>query len=192
MGATGDKIVSEYASRYGLAGSLGEIFSAANQTGVTFTVGLSTTYTGFVLINPVGSGKNAEVIYANCALSIAATVPGPVGLIGGGSAAGVTAYTAISTALWGTTKLDNNAATNGSVCAVAAAGITLVGAPRYMAWLGLIGTGATTVPLMVPGITQEWAGSYNVGPGGYLAFGSNVAVATCLCSFMWRETFIQA
>lgn len=191
-GQTGDQVVSEYSPKNALAGNAGEIFCAGNQTGVTFTVGLATTYTGFILINPVGSGKNAEVLYANATLSIAASVPGPIGLIGGGSAAGVTAFTAIATSLWGTTRLDSNAATNNSVCSVAAAGITLVGSPRYVAWLALAGTVATTSIGLAPGISQEWAGSISVGPGGYLAFGSNVAEATLLCSFMWRESFLQA
>jgi len=188
LGHTGDQIFSEYASRYGEATRRGEMYAAGSQTGVTFTVGLATTYTGFILINPINSGVYAELVYAKATLSIAASVPGPIGLIGGGSAAGVTTYTAISTALWGSTKLDSNAATNASKCAVAAAGITLVGAPRYVDWLGIAGTVATTSLGLAQGLLCEYAGSIVVGPGGYIAFGSNVAEATALCAFIWRET----
>jgi hypothetical protein len=38
------------------------IFSAANQTGCVWTVGLATTYTGLVLSNPAGSGKNLSIL----------------------------------------------------------------------------------------------------------------------------------
>lgn len=190
-GQTGDQIVSEYGPRYALAGNAGEIFSAANQTAVTHTVGLATTYTGFVLINPVNSGKNAEIIFASATVSVAASVAGNLGLILGGSAAGVTAFTAIATSLWGTTRADNNAATNGSVCSVAAAGITLVGTPRYALWLTSVGTGAVNLFSIAPAAIAELGGSISVGPGGYCAFGSYTAIATDVCAFVWRESFIQ-
>ena len=191
-GQTGDQIVSEYSARYALAGNAGEIFGAGNQSAVTFTVGLTATYTGFVLINPISSGKNAEIIFAMATVSVAASVAGNLGLIVGGSGAGLTAYTAIAATLWGTTRADSNAATNGSVMAVAAAGITLVGTPRYAAWLTSVGTGAVNLWSIAGTSVTELAGAISVGPGGYCAFGSFTAIATATCSFLWRESFIQA
>lgn len=188
IGKQGDQIVSELQGRYSESAKRREIFSAVNQTGVTLTVGLTTTYTGFCLINPINSGKNAELLTVGMCESIAATVPGPIGLIVGGSSAGLTAFTAISVALWGSTMSDSLAATNGSVCSVAAAGITLVGAPRYAMWLATVGTVATTSLGLQGGLAWDVAGQIVVGPGGYVAIGSNVAVATGLFGFAWRES----
>lgn len=194
-GTTGDQIVSEYGPRYALAGGSGEIFSASSQTaGTANSVALTTTYTGgFVLINPAGSGKQAEVIFASQTQSIAATVAGPTALIGGGSSAGVTAgTTAIAVSLWGTTRLDSNALTNSSVM-VLSVNATLVGTPRYVAWLASVSTGAANLAMLQPAVIAEFAGSIVVGPGGYLAFGALLAVATApMCTFIWREQAIQA
>lgn len=183
------QIVSDAHGRYNEATTRGVVYGGGNQTAVTLTVGLATTYTGFVLINPIGSGVKASIISATATVSVAATVAGQIGLIVGGSTAGVTAFTAIAATLWGTMLADATAAVNNSKCAMAAAGITLVGTPRYTGiWLTSIGTGAVNLESTMPMAAFDLAGQIVVGPGGYCAFASYTAVATAVCGFVWEET----
>lgn len=188
------QIVGDAHGRYNEAATRGVVFGGGNQTAVTLTVGLATTYTGFVLINPINSGVKASILTATATVSVAASVAGNIGLIVGGSAGGVTAFTAIAVTLWGTMLVDSNANVNNSRVSLAAAGITLTGTPRYSGhWLTSVGTGAVNLESLSPMAAYDLAGQIVVGPGGYCAFGSYTAVATGVFGFTWEETpFIAA
>ena len=51
-------------STYAEAAREGNCYAGANQAGVVFTVGLSQTYTGLVVYNPIGSGKVLRILAA--------------------------------------------------------------------------------------------------------------------------------
>src|ERR1700731_3485047 len=56
-GRTGDLIVTELHGRYFEQMRSNRMYSAMNQASQALSVGLATTYTGFLLYNPVGSNK---------------------------------------------------------------------------------------------------------------------------------------
>lgn len=174
-------VVTEAHGQQHEAASRGFIYSAANQAAVALTAGLATTYTGLCLINPITSTKNLSLLEVGVGASAAFSALTTLGLLGGWASTGLTAFTAIATTLWGN---NNVGLTNASVASVAAAGVTLVGTPRY---LKQFGSGFTTQSLDLFGVIAI-NGNIVVPPGGYVAVSSIAAfTAAGWFSFTWEE-----
>lgn len=162
------------------------IFIAANQTGCVWTVGLATTYTGLVLSNPLGSGKNLSILGVSHQEVVAPTGIAAVYLAGLYHATAVThsVPSAIRAASIGP---------NGAAASIAKAdtGATLPAAPEILMNLtaghtsGALSTAACPAFIPINGLIT-------VEPGGFLAicnFTIGVAVGQ-MGAFIWEEIAI--
>jgi hypothetical protein len=178
---------ADASARYYEPTRAGRVFRGGNQSAVALTAGLATTYTGLCLINPAGSGKNLSLLSFGISTSAAHSALSNYGLLGGYAAGGITAFTAIATTLWGPNLIGTNA--NNSVASLAAAGVTLVGTPRFLMHCG---SAFTTQSLNSTGLFDV-AGQIVVQPGGYVAISAIAAyTAAGLFSFTWEEVPIAA
>jgi hypothetical protein len=162
------------------------IFSAANQTGCVWTVGLATTYTGLVLSNPAGSGKNLSILGVSHQEVVAPAGIAAVYLAGLYHATAVihSVPSAIRAASIGP---------DGSAKSIAKAdtGATLPAAPEILMNLtaghtsGALSTSASPAFIPINGLIT-------VEPGGFLAicnFTIGVAVGQ-MGAFIWEEISI--
>lgn len=62
LGPHGEMLVSLYEAPYRMLQKYKQTYFACNQAATTWSVGLTTTYTGFNLNNPNGSKKNLSVL----------------------------------------------------------------------------------------------------------------------------------
>jgi hypothetical protein len=155
----------------------GNTFRGANQSGVTTTIALATTYVGIVLSNPAGSEKNLLLGRVAAQLNVAPANLTAFGLFGGWDAAGITAHT---TPLTPANSFLNEAAPVGKLDAAA----TLVGTPAWLDWLGET-PGATSVV----SVARDYAGSIVIPPGGYVGIGTLIASSASgfLGAMSWAE-----
>jgi len=158
----GDGIVSELRGRYSEATWNNMKFHHTLITPSVTTVGLATTYTGFGVVNPNGSGVNIELIAANWAFPVAPAAVVILGIMTGYQAATIT-NTPLS-------PINQNGFINGSVGkGIAFSAATLVG-PILGPVLDVIDTGAITVSTQVAPGNIEIAGRIILPPGGWMAF----------------------
>jgi hypothetical protein len=166
-----------------VAAVAGSVFSAANASTTTLSVGLATTYTGCCLSNPAGSGKNLIVRGGGFAVS-ATSAADAYGIITGWAAAGVVTHTTPVTGI-----LNNyiGAATSGgSVLQVAPVGLvdaacTIVGTPL---WSRFVAGAATS---SVAGANYLFDDLFLVPPGGYIAWGGTGGSTGFWGSWTWEE-----
>ena len=141
-----------------------KLFSGANQTGVTTSAGLATTYVGLCLSNPANSAVNLIVRRVGGAFIVAPSTVTGFNLITGYAAGGITVHTTpvapqcnlIGNAAVPVGKLD-------SAC-------TLVGTPLYSMVMGETPT-ATTLSFF----NTDVEGAFVLIPGAYLAIGTTIA-----------------
>lgn len=155
-------------------------FGAANLlAGAALSAGLATTYTGFCLSNPAGSGKNLVVQKVSGIIIVAPAAVLALGLIKGFAAGGITAHT---TPIVGIASEFIGDAT--ASIAKADAACTLVGTPVFDRWLA---GNAASAGLF--GFLTDIDGEIVIPPGGYLAIGANVAgpAAGLVGSMTWEE-----
>lgn len=176
LGRTGDAIVSEFHPRYYESTYRGAMFSAANQAALAVSAALATTYTGLLLFNPPGSGKNLVPTKLKFALSAAPAAAATIGLIQGFAATGgVTAQT---------TKL---AAVSNIIGGPAGAGIALSAATIVTpTWLAQLLDGFTAAAFAPPTLPIDLEGQFIIPPGGFIGFGALTAV-TGLGFIAWEE-----
>jgi hypothetical protein len=179
FGQQSDMFVSQlHGSKYSQA-ARGNIFFGANQSGVTTSVALATTYVGLCLSNPAGNTNNLVVRKVNAIFAVAQAALTSIGLITGYAGGGITAHTTPvtprsglvgSTAIAATGKLD--------------AACTLVGTPVWARWMS---AGATATS--DPQVGEEIDGGLVIPPGGYVAIGTLVASPSSgfLGSMEWEE-----
>jgi hypothetical protein len=166
----------------------GFIFSGANQGpgGTTTTVGLATTYTGLVVSNPAGSGKNLVMLQAGIGVVGAPAALSTLGILAGFAAGGVTVHTTPLTPF--STLLSSGASGVGKVDSAA----TLVGSPFIFLPLGVTPiTGATAQVVNPPVVLNvyDFKGSLVVPPGGYVAVYTST-VLSIIGGFTWAEVLI--
>lgn len=138
---------------------------AANQAGVTTSVGLAATYTGICLSNPAGSAKNLSIMRVSGALIVAPSTITGFNLITGFAAGGITAHTTPLTPF--NAKL--GVAITGLVGLVDSA-CTLVGTPAYSRPVAQCSTATNSTSF-----DTDIDGSIIIPPGGYLAIGTTIA-----------------
>ena len=185
QGRTGEIIASELHGRYYEQAYRGRLFSGANQSGVTTTVGLATTYVGLCLSNPNGSPVNLVLNKVGYTFLVAFSAASAIGLmVGYKGGTDVTHSTPItprgnkvgSPAGYG--LLDSSA--------------TLPVAPTVQTILGAGLTGAISTIPETPGDLVDLEGSIILPPGAFLAFFTSTASGTsgALFSMQWEEVAI--
>lgn len=167
---------------------LGNSYWGANQTGVTTSAGLATTYVGLCLSNPAGSGKNLAIGKVSAYLTVAPAAVLGVGLIVGYSAAGVvthtTALTVYSDLIGATAGAGANGTNVGTPVGLVDGACTIVGTPL---WYQRLGVGLVSANLL--SVWEDINGGIVLPPGAYLAIGTNVAGPTSgfWGSIQWEE-----
>jgi hypothetical protein len=158
---------------------LGPEAFACNQSPVTTSVGLATTYTGLCISNPAGSTVNLIIDNISGGFVVNSTAITMIGLITGFAAAGITAHT---TPLTVYNKLTGASAT--AFQGLADSACTLVGTPVWSEWLGVVAS-TTTVAF-----NKDMDGALIIPPGGYLAIGTTAASGTngFFGKITWFET----
>lgn len=176
-GKTGELITGIAHGNLFESASRKKIFFAANQTPATWTVGITTTYTGLVVSNPAGSNVNLSMLKASFALSAAPVAVAEIGLFGGFIAAGLVTHTTpvapACTYLGGTT---------GSGLADAAATLP-AGSVLLLPLMG--GFTAATLPSVNPAVI-DLDGSFIVPPGGWFGICALTAVVG-FGGILWEE-----
>lgn len=154
----------------------GNSYWGANQTGVTTSAGLATTYVGLCLSNPAGSGKNLAIGKVSAYLTVAPAAVLGVGLIVGYSAAGVVTHTtalSVYSDLIGATAAAPNGTNVGTPVGLVDGACTIVGTPL---WYQRLGVGLVSANLL--SVWEDLNGGIILPPGAYLAIGTNVAGPT--------------
>ncbi len=176
-GRTGDMIVSELHGRYFEQMRSNRMFSAANQAAQAVSVALTTTYTGLLLYNPLGSNKLLVPNILNFAPSIAEVALSVIGLLGGFAATGgVSAQTTKITVQ--SNQIGNTAV--GAGIALAAATITT---PTVLAAMAPAITTSTGFQTAAP---YDFGGVFGILPGGFIGIYALTAV-TGLGFMCWEE-----
>ena len=177
---TGAHVVTDGHGRYQEAVLQGRVFYAANVSVATTSVGLSTTYTGLSLANPVGSGVNMVLLYATLMQSVIQSTQVEAYAIATGynATTNVTHTTPVTprSALVGTSTTPNGLADSSS---------TLPTAPFYTMFL----TQTQIVAGNAGTVIADLGGSIILAPGAYAAFvtPAQASVAGLWFSFTWEE-----
>ena len=179
-GKQGDQIVSELHGRYYEQTYRGNGFSASIQAVATTTVGLSTTYTGLVISNPVGSAVNMVLNKASVMQSVIQSVQ-------------IEAY-AIAVGYNGTTNVthttplatrSNKIGSGTTSVGLADISATLPTAPFYHTFVHNTGTATANGT----GSVIDLEGSVILIPGAYALWvtPAQASVAGLWFSFSWEE-----
>jgi hypothetical protein len=174
LGASAEVVVQELHGRYYEQVVRGNVFGASNIAAQAVSVALATTYTGLVLSNTSGSGKNLVLLSAGFALSVAPAGIASIHLIGGTGAVTHTTPVAGFSMLVGNTSLPA-----GKIDSAATIPI-----PVYMTSL-MGGFTAGALPSS-PNVLVDIGGQVVIAPGGFVAIGALTA-ATGFGSFVWEE-----
>lgn len=181
-GLSGAQRVQDGHSRYSDSATRGLMYTGGNAAAQAVSVALTTTYTGLILWNPIGSGVNLVPVSVAWALSVAPAAIASIGLIGGYSSTGIVTSGGALVPI--ATRLDAGAG-RGKVNGTA----TLVGTPT---WIDQLMGGFTAAALpSSPLVCCELAGKFVIPPGGYIAVGALTAV-TGLGAFVWEELPVLA
>lgn len=172
-GRTGEMVVQELHGRYYESMRSGLMFSAANQAAQAVSVALSTTYTGILLYNPVGSNRILVPNKIKYALTVAQVAIASIGLIAG------TSVTTQTTQLGIQCNQIGNAATGvGKVMSAATTGTPT--------WIAHNIDGFTAGALSAPTPMVDLEGVFGILPGAFIAIGALTAV-TGLGFISWEE-----
>lgn len=180
MDEYGSLMVQSYGGHLAEACAAGRLFVGANQAKVAVTAAFATTYTGLVLENPIGSGKNVILHEVSYSASEAIATAVALGLMTGADAGDA------AVAITPRNRLKSASAAS-SVCNLDNA-CTLTGTPVLeqlitTAWTEAVTAGSLAQPNVFP-----VNGSLILTPGYYVAIYASAAVAAaCLFSFMWEE-----
>lgn len=176
--------VTDVHGRYHEAAYRGQVFSASNQAGKALTPFATSSTTGFVLLNPAGSGKILsilEILFLQTSTA-AATASAFVALCG--SAPASAAFTGQSGAL-----TINNAQVGSSTVGaglvydtVTAKGTT----DRLLRPIWQPSVSATATTAIPPFIKDEVSGIIQVTPGNWVAMSASSALSG-ITSMSWEE-----
>lgn len=176
-GRTGAAIMQQLHGRYWEQVRGGRMYSAANQAAQAVSVALATTYTGFVLYNPLNSGKVLVPNKVKYSLSVAPAAIATLGLLAGYAATG--GVTAQTTAL----TIQSNQIGNSAVGVARALSAATIVTPTLLATLY---DGFTAAALPGPTIVTDLEGVFGILPGGFIGFYALTAV-TGLGWMSWEE-----
>jgi hypothetical protein len=179
LGRGGEVLVSEYQGRYFNLAYQGKVFCSANQSAKALTL-LSSTYTGHLIYNPVGSGFNA--ILLQCAVAVA-TAPAGISNMHyeGTNIPQPLAPTSVTSNTVTSGMLGQNSTGVSQSYNVA----TLPFTPTVIRALGggPNATGSVTTPFIV----DDMGGILVLTPGTYLGLGALTTAISVVASFHWAE-----
>jgi hypothetical protein len=183
LGEYTDVLVTEFLARYYQLNYRGQVFFAANTAAQALSVA-SGTYTGLVVANPAGSGKNLVMLDAQFALSLLQTGFSAIVL---GTAPTVALTTGSSTGPSGTSCLVGSGSASvakvGASCTFGAAPTIM----RALAGAQWVTTGTTS---NVQAVKDEIAGLVIVAPGQAFCIEAVTTAVTGLASMTWAEVAI--
>lgn len=155
-----------------------QMYTIANQTGVTTSAALTTTYVGLCIANPTTSTVNVVVNKVGYAFTVAPAAAVTVGLMTGTGASITGAVTPRNRFVGGV----------GSQC-LASTSLTLPGTPVLETVLGTVLTGAITTQSQQAPTVIDLEGSLILPPGAFCAFYTSTASGASgfFGSFQWVE-----
>jgi len=182
-GNMGDLIVSEFNARYYETTYRRMKFNAANQAATTTSAGLSTTYTGLCISNPIGSTVNVVLDKVGYSFIVAFPAAAAIGLmVGYNSSTNVTHTTP------GTPRSSFfGVGANGQALVDTAS--TLPTAPVIHTLFASGLTGAITTGEFISGDIVDLEGSVILPPGAYAAIYTSTASGASgfFGSLQWSE-----
>jgi hypothetical protein len=175
----GSLAVSNAGGKYAEAARAGRLFSVCNQTNVTTTAALATTWTGLGVGNPATSGKDFIFHEFGWAQEIIMNTEGVVGLMVAtvGDMAQAIVPRCAKYGYATTVALTDNGATIGTPILIRVCGSTMEGA-------------ITTVPSLNPNIYQI-DGSIVIPPGyALLTYTFAIQTSSIQFHFVWEEVAV--
>lgn len=179
LGKAAEPLVSEFQGRYYSLAYAGKVFSACNQAAKALTT-LSSTYTGHLIYNPIGSSINLSIL--QCAVAVA-TAPAGVStmhyegtLIVQNAAPTSNTVNTVFSNLLGSSFTGQGNSYNISTLPTAPVAIRGLGG-------GPNATGSTTTPFIV----DDLAGLFVLLPGTYIGLGYLTTAISVVASFHWSE-----
>jgi hypothetical protein len=178
QGNYAEPITSALNARYYEQGIRGNVFTIANTAIQALSLASTTTYTGLILGNPTGSGKNFVLLEAIFAASI---VPAGVGAV----ILAYTTYNVPTTLVIASPTLIGSGATSASK--VGTANTALAGTPVYLR--PMIGVGLTASPSSVASFQykDDIGGLIIIPPGQQLVIAAVTTAITGIASYTWAE-----
>lgn len=174
-GKQGDAIGSSLHGRYYEQTYRGNMYGIQG-TAVTTTAAGAATFTGLAVGNPSSSGYNLVVNKVTVSQKAALTAATDIGVMYGPGS--------ITASL---TTVRNLFAGGTASRMVATAGQTIT-SPVNWVHLGGSGSGAMTVPLLIPALSIDFEGSLIIPPGFFMASYTSAASTTALAFyFQWEE-----
>lgn len=159
---------------------LGQVFFASNQAAVTLSA-LSTTATGLVLSNPIGSGKNIALISAQWAFQ---TAPAGASVVGIAMSPGVQATNTTHTTPINQVQMAQLNGTAGVSVARVDSSATTVGTPVFAR---IMGGPVAASQINPPYINDFIDGAIILVPGTSIQLAYVTTAAVGLGSFTWLE-----
>lgn len=180
----GNLLVNNFSAIYQEAVNTGNVYSVANQSGITTQAGLSATTPALTLYNPLGSGVKGVLIYAGCVNTVAFAAASVIWL-GANTNLSAAAVTGTLT----TAHRNNNlgSASGNKIQALLAA--TLPAAPVAISTLGVGLTGAITTVPVASTLGRWYNGSIIIDEGAALSFQTSTASGATgfFGEFIWLE-----
>lgn len=177
LGQQGDTLVSELHGRYYTQTVRQRVFGITGGLTTTTAAGAA-TFTGLLVGNPAGSGVNLAVNKVTVLQGAALTAETDIGIMYGPSTATITSSL--------TTIFNRYAGGTASAC-VATAGQTITVPTAFIVFAGS-GSGAITVPGLMPVVGVDLEGSLVIPPGYFFAsYTSRVSTTALMFSFAWEE-----
>jgi len=172
----GALIVQAGGGKYYEATKNGQVFVVSNQAAVAITAALATAYTGLLVGNAAGTGKNLVMLGCGYATTVATPTATALGIMAGSMTALASALTPINRKLGGPASL----AWCEDSCTI---GMPILHQAFATAW-----TEATTAGTLRQPNWIDLEGSLIVTPGTFVAFYSAAAnTAAFLLSFVWQD-----
>lgn len=169
--------VQQLTSRFYEAANRGTMFGISGGLTTTTAAGAG-TFTGLLVGNPAGSGVNLAVNKVRVLQGAALTAETNIGIMYGPSTATITASL--------TTIFNRKLSGAASVC-VATAGQTITAPTAFIVMFGS-GSGAITVPGIMPANQVDLDGGLVIPPGYFFAsYTSRVTTTALMFSFAWEE-----
>jgi len=172
----GALVVQSGGSKYYELTNQGKVYVVANQAAVAMTAALATTYTGLVVGNAAGTGKNLIMLGCSYATTVAVPTATAIGIMGG-------TMTAVASTL-----TPQNRKIGGAASIAWAEDSCTIGTPILHQAFATAWSEATTAGTLSQPNWIDLDGSLIVTPGSFVAFYSTAAnTAAFLLSFMWAE-----